>query len=335
MGLSKYDIVMCSECFQDKGLKYEACQVGFDDDSMCPVCGNTNGTKLTNEQIQSLCNRFFISGTYEKTEFGGASVLNVSEGGRYDSDISVGEGLKNDISLLYDKLGIGVFYSAPQMWRIGLISWLEDLTGKNKRKREKAIKKIVSRVHSIEIGTDSVFYRMRTNLTDGILEAKTFDAPPTQHASAGRLNEEGVSILYGAFDIETCIHECRASINDTLYVAAIKPLMKLKLLDFTDVCGDPDETTPFEMLSIAISFLFTANNNAYAIIQALADQARGMGYDGVIYPSFFNQIREKEYKNIALFGRPVEEGKVRVECVNRLVLNSAQYSFVLGPAFHD
>ena len=136
-----------------------------------------------------------------------------------------------------------------------------------------------------------------------------------------------------AASCNTTSHPFTASLH--VSKSRMSPLMKLKLLDFTDVCGDPDETTPFEMLSIAISFLFTANNNAYAIIQALADQARGMGYDGVIYPSFFNQIREKEYKNIALFGRPVEEGKVRVECVNRLVLNSAQYSFVLGPAFHD
>ena len=332
---NKLVIVMCSECFQDKGLKYEACRVGSDDNSNCPICGNTNGKKLTKEQIQILCDRFFVRGTYEKTEFGGASVLNFSEGGKYDTDILVSEYLKNDLSLLYDKLGIGVFYAAPQMYRIGLISWLQVLACNNMRKKEKAIKGIVSRLHPIEIETDCIFYRMRTNIMEEVTEAKTFDAPPTQFTSSGRLNLEGDTVLYGAFEIETCIHECRATINDTLYIAAMRPLIKLKLLDFTDVSENPDETTPFEMLNIAIRFLFTANSNAYVITQALADQIRNMGYDGVIYPSFFNQVRDKEYKNIALFGRPIEEGKICVDCVNRLVLKSAQYNFILGPAFNS
>lgn len=52
----------------------------------------------------------------------------------------------------------------------------------------------------------------------------------TPYAYSRRLNAKGIPFLYGAFDIKTCIHECRASINDTLYIATIKPLMKLKLL---------------------------------------------------------------------------------------------------------
>ena len=92
------------------------------------------------------------------------------------------------------------------------------------------------------------------------------------------------------------------------------------------------ETTPFEDLSIAIIFLFTAGGNAYPITQAIATKVQEQGYDGIIYSSLFNQIRDKEYKNIALFGRPVEEGKVSIDNVNRLMLNTVQYQFLLGPA---
>lgn len=328
------DIVMCSECFQDQGLKYEACLIGNENDSaVCPICGNTNGKKLTYEQILLLCDRFFVSGTYEKTEFGGASMLNVSErGSRFDSDIAVGNKIEKDIILLYDKLGIGIFYAAPQMWKVGLISWLEDLAGKNKRKKETAIRKFIARMTSRTIGPDSKFYRMRTNIRDEILEANSYDAPPSIYAPAGRLNTEGMPVLYAAFDIETCIHECRATINDTLFLASIKPLRELKLLDFTEVNEDSNETSPFEDLSIAIKFLFTAGSNAYPITQALAAKVQEQGYDGIIYSSFFNQIRDKDYKNIALFGRPVEDGKVFIDNVNRLMLNTVQYQFVLGPA---
>lgn len=327
------DIVMCSECFQDQGLKYEACLVGNENDSVvCPICGKTDGKKLSYKQTLLLCYRFFIYGTYEKTEFGGTSVLNVSErSGRQNPDIAVSKKLAKDIAFLYDKLGIGVFYAAPQMWKVGLISWLEDLTGKNKRKKETALGKLIARMTPRTIGPDSLFYRMRTNIVDEPLEAKSYDAPPSIYASAGRLNTEGVPVLYAAFDIETCIHECRATINDTLFLASVKPIRELELLDFTEVNENSNETTPFEDLSIAIRFLFIAGTNAYPITQAIAGKVQEQGYDGIIYSSFFNQIRDKEYKNIALFGRPVEDGKVSIDNVNRLMLNTVQYQFILGP----
>lgn len=324
--------IMCSECFKDFGLKYEAQAIGCNDSSVCPTCGHTIGKKLSHENIQMLCDRFFISGTYEKMMFGGASVLNVSEEGLFEPDIVVSDNLKYDMSLLHKQLGVGFFYAAPQMWRLGLISWLEYLTGKNRKKKECAIRKLIARIAPKIVGPESMFYRIRTNITDGIVEPKMYDAPPSEYASEGRLNVAGNPVLYAAFDIETCIHECRATINDTLHIATIKPLTELKLLDFTEVIADSKEYTPFEMLDIAIRFLFTANSTTYPITQALAAKVKDKGYDGIIYSSFFNQVRPKEYKNIALFGRPVEEGKVCIYCINRIQLETVQYQFLLGPA---
>lgn len=327
------DYIMCSECFKDYGLKSEARAIGYNDNSICPTCGHTNGKKLSHKGIQMLCERFFISGTYEKMMFGGASVLTVSEGGLYEPTIAVSDNLKYDMSLLHKQLGVGFLYAAPQMWRFGLITWLEDLTGKNKRKKECAIRKIIARMTPKTVGPETMFYRIRSNIADGILEAKMYDAPPSEYASAGRLNVVGSPVLYAAFDIETCIHECRATINDILHIATIKPLYELNLLDFTEVIADTKENTPFEMLDIAIRFLFTANSAAaYPITQALAAKVKDQGYDGIIYSSFFNQVRPKECKNIALFGRPVEESKVSIYCVNRIQLETVQYQFLLGPA---
>lgn len=88
-----------------------------------------------------------------------------------------------------------------------------------------------------------------------------------------------------------------------------------------------------------------------------AHQAR---FDGVIYPSYFSLIRTggmpfdtiygisirripqlaKRAKaqvipNIAIFGRPIKEGALQVECINKLVIGAAHYSLVFGPVGYN
>ena len=38
--------------------------------------------------------------------------------------------------------------------------------------------------------------------------------------------------------------------------------------------------------------------------------------------------------NLILFGRPVEEKLVTVECINKVVINRIQYDLTFGPAKH-
>src|SRR3984893_130910 len=81
-----------------------------------------------------------------------------------------------------------------------------------------------------------------------------------------------------------------------------------------------------------------------------------MGFDGLIYPSYFSLVRtgatpfdtaygisvrrfpsytahakSQIIPNIALFGRPIEGGTVKVDCINRLVLNRVVYDLQFGP----
>lgn len=39
------NIVACSRCFHDIGLRKEAEKTGFKDNSICPVCGSNKGMK--------------------------------------------------------------------------------------------------------------------------------------------------------------------------------------------------------------------------------------------------------------------------------------------------
>ena len=49
----------------------------------------------------------------------------------------------------------------------------------------------------------------------------------------------------------------------------------------------------------------------------------------------FSQLREHEQAkiipNLALFGRPIDEGKVEVCCINKVILSRVEYGFHFGP----
>src|SRR5690606_1280121 len=156
-----------------------------------------------------------------------------------------------------------------------------------------------------------------------------YDSPPIARAGQGRLDSVGFPVMYGSQDIDICIHECRATIVDDIYVATLKPQRDMRLLDLTHVLTE--DVTEFESLDMAIHMLFLARSHSYEICRAIALAAKDAGFDGLIYPSFFSLIRtgghpfETAYglslrpfhpeknkyaeaftiQNLALFGRPL------------------------------
>jgi hypothetical protein len=107
---------------------------------------------------------------------------------------------------------------------------------------------------------------------------------------------------------------------------------------------------------MAIHMLFLAGEHSYEITRDIARAGRDAECDGIIYPSYFSLLRTgarpfetaygisirrfpeaAEYAkaqmipNFALFGRPVEAGLVRVDCINRLVLTQIGYNAHFGP----
>ena len=141
-------------------------------------------------------------------------------------------------------------------------------------------------------------------------------------------------------------------------MAKLVPTHKLKVLDFSALL-DEENVTEFESIDIAIHFLFLAGKHSYNICRQIALKAKEKGFDGIIYPSYFSYIRTgafpfetiygisirripqlKDYAqsqsipNLALFGRPVNEKKVTVECINKIIINRVGYDITFGPAYH-
>lgn len=82
-------------------------------------------------------------------------------------------------------------------------------------------------------------YRARVAKTDDELTKilagapQSLGPPPGIHASGGRMNAEGISVLYGATDAETCIAEVRAPVGSMVVICNFKPVRELRVLDLT------------------------------------------------------------------------------------------------------
>ncbi len=136
------------------------------------------------------------------------------------------------------------------------------------------------------------------------------------------------------------------------------PTQKLKLLDLSALLEE-EHVTEFDSLDIAIHFLFLAGMYSYDICRQTALKAKERGLDGIIYPSYFSYIRtgafpfetvygisirripqlmhyaqSQNIPNLALFGRPVSENKVTVDCINKVVINRVCYDITFGPAYY-
>ena len=162
--------------------------------------------------------------------------------------------------------------------------------------------------------------------------------------------------MYASPDLQVCVHECRISAEDELYVAALRPARQLRFLDLTALIRENDRVTEFESIDIAVHLLFLAGEHSYKITRSIAKKVKQAGFDGIIYPSYFSQLRtgtlpletisgisqrkiqrlqqfeaQKAVPNYAIFGRPIKDGLIVVDTINKLILNRVMYDFHFGP----
>lgn len=342
-------MILCSDCFTDHGLKLDAQIVGQSIDGICPQCGSSTGKKLAHEQAMTLSYRFFVRGTIVRTEYGGSPRIQFNE--HQQPQLHGPSWIESDIRLLERKLGIAFFEYGPRLWMVGEVEPLKSLQSANNR--DKIIERILKEYPVLELTTDHVFYRIRRNVVRPELEEE-YDSPPQPFLGKGRLDSPQCPILYASEDMEVCLHECRVSAEDDLYVASLSPTRTLRLLDLTELLDD--ETTEFESLDIALNMLFLAREHSYSICRSIAMAADKAGYDGLLFPSYFSLLRtgsfpfettygishrriaslrdaekSKIVPNIALFRWPIRDGRVRVKSINRVMLGTVRYGAQLGP----
>ena len=318
----KYNI--CSECFYDEGLKLTSEKIGINNSHICPNCNKSNGLKISKELLLEISLEFFVYGSYYHSEFGGSSLLMFNA--YQKTDVDFGKYLKDDIKLIENTLGVGFFYYTPRLFKLGLIRQLENL--QNSDSHQEILEEIIEKFPTKILTAKNHFYRLRKNISNPNDENQ-FDSPPLEYSGNGRLDSEDLNILYGSENIEICLHECRVSIIDELYLAKLIPTTNLKILDLS--AKIKEDGTEFESLELSIHYIFRAEEHSYEICRKIAKFVFSQGYDGIIFPSYFSKIKTENIPNIALFNSPINEEKIKVSSIDRIKIDKIDYMYSFGP----
>lgn len=185
------------------------------------------------------------------------------------------------------------------------------------------------RAAGLPIGT--AVFRVRRNVARPFDKGE-FDSSP--NGAPSRFSDGSTPVLYGALDVETCIHEGRVLAEDEITIATLVVTRDLRVLDLTDVAYDAAADGIGEggdiFYFVSAHLLFGSRSRE---AQLLGMRVRERGFDGIKYPSFFSDVRPKRerFPNIAIFGEPIREGVVEIQSLNNVRLDTVRYEFTLGP----
>lgn len=343
------EYIACSSCFSDQGLRLDALRLGEKTADACTNCRDVEGAKLTKQLLERLAERYFVWGSFHRTDFGGAPTIQFND--KRKGEVAFPEPLAGDAALIERLCGIGFFHYGPRLWMIGETAPLEAL--QDLRTRAHVVERIINEYPSESLDPDALFYRVRKAPSNPDSPSE-YDSPPKGVPGNGRLDSETFSVLYASPDLEVCVHECRFAAEDELYVATLSATAPLQLLNLAALLKeDVDE---FESLDNSINMLFLASRHSYDIARSIAVAARDHGFDGLIYPSYFSELRTgvmpfratigisnrriPQYQeieealavpNYAIFGHPIENGKLVVRCINKIIMSRVEYGFHFGP----
>lgn len=159
----------------------------------------------------------------------------------------------------------------------------------------------------------------RTDYTTIILNPERELAPPSSaKARAGRMNPEGITVLYGALDEDTCLAEMRSSIGSHIVIGRFETTKPLQLVDFRRLerayWGDknlsyfqPDFKVQVEkreflrrLHRLISQPIIPGHESDYLITQVLAEylaHVREPNFDGMLFMS----TQRKSGTNVVLF----------------------------------
>ncbi|MBW4205021.1 RES family NAD+ phosphorylase [Enterobacter cloacae subsp. cloacae] len=245
------------------------------------------------------------------------------------NELTFGSELDHDIELLSQYKPLPLYHYGPPLYKIGATTNYQELVidEVSEWRRKEIWESIISACKTVTLKPGSTIFRARKgNSLPSALENE-FDSNP--NPTEGRFNKSGEKVFYGAFEIETCLHEIRVALTDWIALATFQVIKELRLLDITDITELP--STPFESIEIFIRKIVYSGESEYPLCQELANEIKSRGYDGLIASSFFKQAHKNDLKNIILFGQPAKDGKISITSTNKINLNFISYEFSFGP----
>lgn len=156
------------------------------------------------------------------------------------------------------------------------------------------------------IDTDTVFFRGRIG-NEVIYGAeddhnKSFilpyyqheiEAPPPIYTDGGRFNRQGISYLYLADSIETCLAEIHLQIGQTCSIGEFKCKKQIKVIDLTRFNNDAEIETWLKILTQPVH---NGTKHLYNLTRFLADIFKSINSNGI----YFESVQTEGY-NIVCF----------------------------------
>ena len=330
---------LCSDCFKDNGLRLEAKRIGKEHTNLCPNCGSSSGYTLDNDCLHELQIQFFSRATAPNQYRQDVAVLGVVEDApdEYDIGLALRPETQSDWALIREAIGGRLWFRSPRLFYLGITNHFGPYQSLPK---DVVRDQIVPKLRFTELNTLTTIYRIRLNLNDhNKFDEGQFDSPPNpRRRGFGRFDNGKLPLFYGSPNLQVCIHECRVTLVDDIFVASLKPKKKLSLIDLTGNYDQPDDIDPFDDLEWFFRGLMNASHpNVYRYCRRIAQTIREMtNADGFVYNSYYTNIAgdsEGRTVNYALFGHPLSEGKLGITSINTVRLERIRYDYHLGPLF--
>jgi hypothetical protein len=175
-----------------------------------------------------MAHKFFVWGSLRRFDFGMAPGIQFN--GHQRTSIDVAPWLLPDVRLFERLLGVGFFEYDPRLWMIGEVAPLREL--QDSSRCSGVIERIFSDYPLMSLTTGNLLYRVRVNPA-APAEPREYDSPPDTLVGNGRLDSIGFPVLYSSPDLELCLHECRVTGEDDVFVATLAPTRELRLLDLS------------------------------------------------------------------------------------------------------
>jgi hypothetical protein len=330
------EIVLCSDCIANEGLRLEAIKLGTPSGARCPNCCSMQGAVLDKAACDDLIEKFFIDGTRSLGPFGVSPYMS---GVGNEHDISFDVTLQADFEKLLSVGSTGLRLRAPRTYLVGDTEFWEAFDTLIKLRLDDkplpetllaVVDEVIDGCPVFTLPKGTRFFRIRKN-PDHASDPFSYDAAPLEMCGASRFAGGAISIMYGGFHVETCIHESRCRIDDEICIATLETSVDLPTLNLVDPPYDAQKLTPWTSPSIFLRQVMRSSNHDEC--QLIGERAFARGIAAIQFPSFFSQVLDEQRANIAILGSPIVDRKVTVRSFNRVKLERARYDYSFGPVF--
>jgi hypothetical protein len=109
--------ILCSDCFEDEGLRLEAERIGRMTKGRCPNCDSLVGLSLDKSNLEELREQFFSRSTASHQYQVGVAIFGITNDDRSeDEEIKMRPETERDWLLIKNKIGGRLFRRSPRLF---------------------------------------------------------------------------------------------------------------------------------------------------------------------------------------------------------------------------